>query len=102
MGARELYEGLETEDEAKYLAPECLDGRAEGVGPAADLYALGLTALELLLGGVWFAALFPRVQVAAQRWDEWHCSAAAPCATASSCGRRPPPNAPASSGGIRR
>src|SRR5262245_56039206 len=72
--ARELFEGLEAEG-AKYLAPECLDSRAEGVGPAADLYALGLTALELLLGGVWFAALFPRVQVAAQRWDEWHSSA---------------------------
>src|SRR5205807_8752563 len=70
---RELFEDLES-DEAKYLAPECLDGKADAVGPASDLYSLGLTALELLLGGVWFAALFPRVQVAAQRWDEWQRS----------------------------
>src|SRR5262249_26288571 len=37
-------------------------------------YGLGLTVLEQLLGGAWFAMLFPGVQVRAQRWDEWHRS----------------------------
>ena len=59
--------------DGKYLAPECL--RAEDrVGPAADLYALGWSALELLLGEAWFLSLFPMIRVAAQRWDEWHAS----------------------------
>jgi hypothetical protein len=73
---RALFADLEPE-QAKYLAPECLASDAEPLGPALDLYALGLTALELLLGPVWFTALFPRVQVAAQRWDEWQLSAEA-------------------------
>src|SRR5262249_54830742 len=68
-----LFVGLDAE-EGKYLAPECLDGKADRVGPQSDLYALGLTVLELLLGGVWFGMLFPKVQVVAQRWDEWQRS----------------------------
>jgi uncharacterized coiled-coil DUF342 family protein len=63
------------DQETKYLAPECLDGKADRVGHAADLYALGLTILELLLGRASFVQLFPGVQVAAQTWAEWHRSA---------------------------
>ncbi len=63
------------DQETTYLAPECLDGKADRVGPAADLYALGLTILELLLGRASFVHLFPGVQVAAQTWAEWHRSA---------------------------
>src|SRR5262245_24397571 len=68
------FERLEAE-QTKYLAPECLDGKADRVGPAADLYALALTILELLLGRASFVQLFPKVQAAAQTWDEWHRSA---------------------------
>jgi serine/threonine protein kinase len=60
--------------DGKYLAPECLAAVEDRVGPAADLYALGWTALELLLGEAWFMTLFPMIRVAAQRWDEWHAS----------------------------
>src|SRR6516165_7921507 len=68
------FERLEAQ-ETKYLAPECLDGKADRVGPAADVYALGLTILELLLGRTSFVQLFPGVQAAAQTWAEWHRSA---------------------------
>jgi formylglycine-generating enzyme required for sulfatase activity len=37
-------------DDAKYLAPELINPIFGAVGPAADLYSLGLTALELLEG----------------------------------------------------
>jgi hypothetical protein len=72
-GAGPCFERLDAE-ETKYLAPECLDGKADRVGSAADLYALGLTILELLLGRASFVQLFPGVQVAAQTWAEWHRS----------------------------
>src|SRR5262249_51777778 len=68
------FERLDAQ-EAKYLAPECLDDKADRVGPGADLYALGLTILELLLGRASFVQLFPGVQAAAQTWAEWHRSA---------------------------
>ena len=71
--ASELYASLEA-DEAKYLAPECLDGKADRIAPATDLYALGLTLLEQLLGGAWFAMLVPKVQLRAQRWEDWQLS----------------------------
>jgi Protein kinase domain/Leucine rich repeat/Leucine Rich repeat len=71
--ARPLFTGLSPE-EMRYLAPECVDGKADAIGPSADLYALGLTTLELLLGTSWYVMLFPKVQVAAQGWDEWHLS----------------------------
>ena len=70
---RGAFEVADTLD-GKYLAPECLDGAEDRVGPAADLYALGWTALELLLGEAWFLSLFPMIRVAGQRWDEWHAS----------------------------
>src|SRR5262245_25392619 len=73
LDAGPCFERLDPEH-AKYLAPECLDGKADRIGPAADLYALGLTILELLLGRASFAQLFPGVQAAAQTWDEWHRS----------------------------
>ena len=69
-GAFEVSEPLD----GKYLAPECLDSAEDRIGPAADLYALGWSALELLLGEAWFLSLFPMIRVAAQRWDEWHAS----------------------------
>jgi hypothetical protein len=72
--AGKCFERLDVR-ETKYLAPECLDGKADRVGPAADVYALGLTILELLLGRASFVQLFPGVQAAAQTWADWHRSA---------------------------
>jgi Protein kinase domain/Leucine Rich repeat len=69
-GAFEIGDTLD----GKYLAPECLEPAEDRIGPAADLYALGWSTLELLLGEAWFASLFPMIRVAAQRWDEWHAS----------------------------
>lgn len=61
----------------RYLAPELLAPQMFGkVGPACDLYALGLTALELLTGAR-FLRLFKGVQGradAADSWARWHCS----------------------------
>jgi hypothetical protein len=74
LDAGPCFERLDAQ-ETKYLAPECLDDKADRVGPAADLYTLGLTILELLLGRASFVQLFPGVQAAAQTWAQWHRSA---------------------------
>jgi serine/threonine protein kinase len=62
---------------ARYLAPELLAPQMFGkVGPACDLYALGLTALELLTGPR-FVRLFKGIQGKTETgdsWARWHCS----------------------------
>jgi hypothetical protein len=64
--------------EAPYTAREILEpapgpvSRLAAPGPRADLYALGLTAIELLLGSEQFLKLFPRVLAKAESWAEWH------------------------------
>ncbi len=59
----------------KHMAPEWFDEDFGPVGPASDLYALGLTALELLMGRR-FARLFrgigPQSLNPADSWDRWH------------------------------
>ncbi|MBS0265859.1 MAG: hypothetical protein JSS02_28265 [Planctomycetes bacterium] len=61
----------------RYLAPELLAPQLFGsVGPSCDLYALGLTALELLTGPR-FLRLFKGIQGKsdpADAWARWHGS----------------------------
>jgi len=62
----------------QYMAPELVSEEFGDVGPASDLYSLGFTALELLVGPD-FESLFPDL-IAFGRdrqmaWMMWHCSA---------------------------
>ena len=62
----------------KYMAPELVSEDFGPVGPQSDLYSLGFTALELMVGPE-FDSLFPDL-VAFGRdkqmaWMMWHCSA---------------------------
>lgn len=59
----------------KYIAPEAVSPAFGEYGPAADLYTLGFSVLELLLGPK-FDALFPGVggneQESRTAWMRWH------------------------------
>lgn len=71
-----LYLGgvaLYRQEDQKYQAPELLNADAFGeVGPAADLYCLGFSVLELLKGPG-FDALFRGAGVDPQTaWTRWH------------------------------
>jgi formylglycine-generating enzyme required for sulfatase activity len=62
----------------KYMAPELIDENRFGdVGPGVDLYALGITALQLLLGSS-FSRFVPGVgqltDPDSDRWTAWHTS----------------------------
>lgn len=63
----------------RYLAPELIDEKSFGpIGPGVDLYALGFTALELLLGSQ-FAKSIPQVRELVKSsddmgWSHWHTS----------------------------
>jgi formylglycine-generating enzyme required for sulfatase activity/serine/threonine protein kinase len=61
----------------KYLPPELLKPEFGPMGPPSDLYALGFTALELLVGAK-FDSLFPGVGGGAidpaLAWMRWHSS----------------------------
>lgn len=60
---------------AKYLAPEWFDADFGPIGPASDFYALGVSALELLLGSR-FQSLFRGVSRGSvnptDAWARWH------------------------------
>lgn len=62
---------------ARYLAPEWSDLGFGALGPAADLYSLGIIAIELL-SGPGFATHFRAAQTemidAGVRWLQWHCA----------------------------
>lgn len=66
----------------RYAAPELLSREFGRVCPATDLYALGLIAYELALGGRAYRLQFPAVFEASQgsrdappaKWMAWHCS----------------------------
>ena len=61
---------------AKYLAPEQLDPSFGPIGPGVDLYCLGFTALEMLVGSR-FDALFPiepETEKSGLRWRRLHGS----------------------------
>ena len=59
----------------KYVAPEAVSPSFGEYGPSADLYTLGFSVLELLLGPK-FDALFPGVggneQESRTAWMRWH------------------------------
>jgi serine/threonine-protein kinase len=61
----------------KYQVPERLDPGFGPIGPGADLYGLGFTALELLMGPE-FERLFPEVVAGtndpSRAWLRWHGS----------------------------
>lgn len=62
----------------RYMAPELVSDEFGNVGPASDLYSLGFSALEMLVGPE-FESLFPDL-IAFGRdrqmaWMMWHCSA---------------------------
>lgn len=62
----------------KYMAPELVSEEFGDVGPASDLYSLGFSALEMMVGPE-FNSLFPDL-IAFGRdpqmaWMMWHCSA---------------------------
>lgn len=62
----------------RYIAPEIITPEFGEVGPASDLYALGITALELLLGNS-FAKKIPDVGPLSRdsddvAWLRWHTS----------------------------
>lgn len=71
-------EGSLLKGTTKYMAPELVSEDFGDVGPASDLYALGFSALELMIGPD-FDSLFPDL-IAFGRdkqmaWMMWHCSA---------------------------
>ncbi len=71
-------EGSLLKGTTKYMAPELVSEEFGEVGPPSDLYSLGFTALELMVGPE-FNSLFPDL-VAFGRdpqmaWMMWHCSA---------------------------
>ena len=71
-------EGSMLKGTTKYMAPELVSEDFGPVGPQSDLYSLGFTALELMVGPE-FDSLFPDL-VAFGRdkqmaWMMWHCSA---------------------------
>ena len=71
-------EGSLLKGNAQYIAPEIVSRDFGDVGPASDLYSLGFSALELLVGPD-FESLFPDL-IAFGRdrkmaWMMWHCAA---------------------------
>lgn len=61
--------------EMKYQAPEMLDGTIGNPGPHSDLYCLGHTALELLLGGEYpflFVGAGGHAADVQANWLGWH------------------------------
>ena len=71
-------EGSLFKGSARYIAPELVSDEFGKVGPASDLYSLGFSALELLVGPE-FESLFPDL-IAFGRdrkmaWMMWHCAA---------------------------
>jgi len=71
-------EGSLLKGTTRYIAPEIVSEEFGKVGPASDLYSLGFSALDLLVGSE-FESLFPDL-IAFGRdrkmaWMMWHCSA---------------------------
>jgi len=71
-------EGSLLKGTTKYMAPELLSAQFGAVGPASDLYSLGFTAYELLVGSH-FESLLPTLATFGRNkqlaWMMWHSTA---------------------------
>ncbi|MGO9107969.1 MAG: protein kinase domain-containing protein [Thermoguttaceae bacterium] len=71
-------EGSLLKGTTKYMAPELLSSQFGAVGPASDLYSLGLTAYELMVGSN-FESLLPTLATFGRNkqlaWMMWHSTA---------------------------
>ena len=71
-------EGSLLKGTTKYMAPELLSAQFGAVGPASDLYSLGITAYELMTGKH-FASLLPTLATFGRdkqlAWMMWHSTA---------------------------
>jgi tRNA A-37 threonylcarbamoyl transferase component Bud32 len=71
-------EGSLLKGTTKYMAPELLSAQFGTVGPASDLYSLGITAYELLVGRQ-FESLLPTLATFGRdkqlAWMMWHSTA---------------------------
>ncbi len=71
-------EGSLLKGTTKYMAPELLSGQFGAVGPASDLYSLGFTAYELMVG-TQFESLLPTLATFGRNkqlaWMMWHSTA---------------------------
>ena len=71
-------EGSLLKGTTKYMAPELLSAQFGAVGPASDLYSLGFTAYELLVGAQ-FESLLPTLATFGRNkqlaWMMWHSTA---------------------------
>jgi eukaryotic-like serine/threonine-protein kinase len=71
-------EGSLLKGTTKYMAPELLSAQFGSVGPASDLYSLGFTAYELMVGSH-FESLLPTLATFGRNkqvaWMMWHSTA---------------------------
>ena len=71
-------EGSLLKGTTKYMAPELLSAQFGAVGPASDLYSLGFTAYELMVGSH-FESLLPTLATFGRNkqlaWMMWHSTA---------------------------
>jgi serine/threonine-protein kinase len=71
-------EGSLLKGTTKYMAPELLSSQFGAVGPASDLYSLGFTAYELMVGSQ-FESLLPTLATFGRNkqlaWMMWHSTA---------------------------
>jgi len=71
-------EGSLLKGTTKYMAPELLSAQFGTVGPASDLYSLGFTAYELMVGSS-FESLLPTLATFGRNkqlaWMMWHSTA---------------------------
>ncbi|QDU98081.1 protein kinase domain-containing protein [Lignipirellula cremea] len=67
-------------EDPKYTAPESVDKKFGPIGPQLDLYCLGFTALEALVGPGFdrqFSIVADNDRLASTGWLRWHVSSAA-------------------------
>ena len=93
-------EGSLLKGTTKYMAPELLSAQFGAVGPASDLYSLGFTAYELMVGSH-FESLLPTLATFGRNrqlaWMMWHSTADVRLPEIARCWKAFPRTWPASS-----